>query len=228
MYENYGHAGPIYLEYIVKNKDLVIDTLRTVQKKIDALVGLESRERFYSATAAANITGGLIAKECGLIDYDMARVFNWVVGMLRELKESIIAPTEDYSANIGEFINENWFKVLVINDMADNRTGLDQIPLIEPKQELVIRIEPDTKKTYISAKHLRQYCSKQQVPVQDMLIKLREAEAYEGTMKKRMSKGTKIPSPPVEVFVFNDKIVDPQHFVDTLADKAKREEITAE
>ena len=145
--------------------------------------------------------------------------------MLRELKDSIIAPTEDYSANIGEFINENWFKVLVINDLADNRTGLDQIPLIEPKQELVIRIEPDTKKTYISAKHLRQYCSKQQVPVQDMLIKLREADAYEGTMKKRMSKGTKIPSPPVEVFVFNDKIVDPQHFVDTLTDKVKSEEI---
>lgn len=228
MYENYGHAGPIYLEYIVKNKDLVIDTLRTVQKKLDALVGLESRERFYSATAAANITGGLIAKECGLIDYDMMRVFNWVVGMLRELKESIIAPSEDYTATIGEFINENWFKVLVINDMADNRTGLDQIPLIEPKQELIIRIEPDTKKTYISAKHLRQYCSKQQVPVQDMLIKLREAEAYEGTMKKRMSKGTKIPSPPVEVFVFNDKIVDPQHFVETLADKVKTEEIIAE
>ena len=228
MYENYGHAGPIYLEYIVKNKELVLDTLKAVQKKLDALVGLESRERYYSATAAANITGGLIAKECGLIDYDMMRVFNWTVNMLRELKNTIIAPSEDYSATIGEFINENWFKVLVINDLADNRTGLDQIPLIEPKQELVIRIEPDTKKTYISAKHLRAYCTKQQVPMQDMLIKLREAAAYEGNMKKRMSKGTKIPSPPVEAFVFNDKIVDPEHFVGTLTEKANLEPEIAE
>lgn len=228
MYDNYGHAGPIFLEYVLKNKELVLDTLRTVQKKLDSLVGLESRERYYSATAAANITGGLIAKECGLIDYDMARIFNWAVGMLRELKNSIIAPSEDYSANIGEFINENWFKVLVINDLADNRTGMDQIPLIEPKQELVIRIEPDTKKTYISAKHLRAYCSKQQVPMQDMLIKLREADAYEGTVKKRMSKGTKIPSPPVEAFVFNDKIVDPEHFVGALTEKVKLEPEIAE
>lgn len=228
MYENYGHAGPIFLEYVLKNKELVLDTLRAIQKKIDALVGLDSRERYYSATAAANITGGLIAKECGLIDYDMMRIFNWVVEMLRGLKSTIIAPSEDYSQTIGEFINENWFKVLVINDLADNRTGLDQIPLIEPKQELVIRIEPDTKKTYISAKHLRAFCSKQQVPMQDMLIKLREVGAYEGAMKKRMSKGTKIPSPPVEAFMFNDKIVDPEHFVGALTEKVKLEPEIAE
>jgi hypothetical protein len=220
MYEHYGHAGPIFFEYVLKNKELVLETLRTVQKKIDKLVGLESRERYYSATAAANITGGLIAKECGLIDYDMARIFNWTIEMLKSLKNSIIAPNEDYGSTIGEFINENWFKVLVINDLADNRTGMDQIPMIEPKQELIIRIEPDTKKTYISAKHLRAFCSKQQIPLQDMCIKLRELGAYEGSTKKRMSKGTKIPSPPVEAFVFNDKIIDPESFIPSLTEKA--------
>jgi hypothetical protein len=53
-----------------------------------------------------------------------------------------------------------------------------------------------------------------------MCIKLRELGAYEGSTKKRMSKGTKIPSPPVEAFVFNDKIIDPESFIPSLTEKA--------
>lgn len=220
MYEHYGHAGPIYAQYLLQNKEAVIKTLHSVRKYIDDMVGFESRERFHSAVAACNITGGMIAKSIGLIDYDMERILQWTIGMLRNLKLTLVAPGQDNKAIVGEFINENWYKVLVINDQADNRTGLEQLPILEPRQELAIRIEPDTKRTYVSAKVFRAYCAKQQVSVQQMLDTLKAAGAYEGTMKKRMSKGTKIPSPPVEAFVFNEMIVNPEELLTSLKDKS--------
>jgi hypothetical protein len=101
-------------------------------------------------------------------------------------------------------MNEHRRSTLVINGEADKRTGMEQVAILEPKfGDLLIRIEPDTKKLFINAKHLRTYCTKQQITLKETLKGLEADGIYKGQVKKRLSKGTDIQSPAVDVYVFD-------------------------
>ena len=214
LYSHYGHAGVEYATYLVANLESVIDTVMQVQKKLDAEIGFTSRERFWSGTAACNITGALIAKDLGIIpEFNIARVYRWLVKELKKMRIEVKAPTQTNQASvIGEFMNEHRASTLVINGEADARSGMEQLPIVEPKfNELLVRIEPDTKLLFINAKHLRTYCAKYQIDLKHALKGLEADKIYMKQIKKRLSKGTKLQSPAVDVYVFN---LDNQHFLD--------------
>lgn len=216
LYDNYGWAGPIFSQWLVGNLSTAIEILDTVQKQIDSAADLTSRERFYSGTIAANIAGGLIAQHLGLHDIEVNRVRDWAIGMVKGICAQAKTPEVSGDSTLGEFINEHWFNVLVINNEVDKRTGAPSLPILEPRKELVIRIEPDTKKTFVSSKHLRAFCTSNQVSFTDLMAQLIRAGSCEGERRKRMSKGTPIESGPVYVHVFNEKLVNPDAFVSAL------------
>jgi len=56
---------------------------------------------------------------------------------------------------------------------------------------------------FINAKQLRAYCSEQQITLKETLKTLEIDKAYLGLVKKRLAKGTKIVSGPVDVYVFD-------------------------
>ena len=87
--------------------------------------------------------------------------------------------------------------ILVVDDNVDKRTKLQRLPLREPKGELLIRIEPDTKLMFISAKAFREYCVKYQISYSGTIRKLKEAGRYKKGEAKRMSKGTLVTSLPI-------------------------------
>jgi hypothetical protein len=200
---NYGHAGRIYLQWLVSNLEEAIDMVKQVQVVIDKKVKFSGRERFWSGVAACNIAGAMIAKKLGLIDIDIKRVFEWMVVEFSKMRHEIKAPPTNQASTIGEFLNEFRGSILVINDAADKRSGMAQLPIVEPKFDLLARIEPDTKKLFISAKHLRQFCTKNQITLKDVLNTLAAEGIYEKTVKKRMAKGTKIEGLPTDAFMFD-------------------------
>ena len=216
LYTNYGWAGPTFSQWVTGNLSSALEVLEGVHKQIDEAAGLTSRERFYSGTIAAVITGGLIAKHIGLIDIDVPRVRDWAINMIKNVRSQVKSPDVTGDSTIGEFINENWFSVLVVNNEVDRRTGMLTLPILEPRRELVIRIEPDTKKTYITSKHLRAFCTANQVSYTDLISQLKQSGACEGERKKRMSKGTPICSSAVPVLIFNEKLINPDAFVSAL------------
>ena len=205
LYDNYGHAGVEYAQYLVGNLEGALDAVMQIQQKLDKAIGLTSRERFWSAIIACNITGALIAKDLKIIDFDVKRVYDWIVKEVQVMRNDIKAPTANHTGSvINEFMNEHRAAILVINNEADARSGMEQLPMVEPKfNDLFIRMEPDTKKMFINAKQLRAYCSDQQITLKDTLKSLEIDKAYLGLVKKRLSKGTKIVSGPVDVYVFD-------------------------
>jgi hypothetical protein len=200
---NYGHAGRIYLQWLVSNLEEAIDMIKQIQIVIDKKVKFSGRERFWSGVASCNIAGAMIAKKLGLIDIDIKRVFEWMVAEFSKMRHEIKAPPTNQASTIGEFLNEFRGSILVINDAADKRSGMAQLPIVEPKFDLLARIEPDTKKLFISAKHLRQFCTKNQITLKDVLNTLAAEGIYEKTVKKRMAKGTKIEGLPTDAFMFD-------------------------
>ena len=204
LYEHHGHAGVKYAQYLVSDLEEAMDLVMQVQQRIDKAVDMSNRERFWSAVAACNIAGALIAKDLGIIDFDIHRVYTWIVAELKVMRHDIKAPSKGMVDAISEFINEHRGTVLVINDEADGRTGMEQLPIVEPRwDKLYIRIEPDTKEMYINAKQFRNYCTENQITLKDVLTALEVDKAYLGLKKKRISKGTKIKSGAIDCFAFD-------------------------
>ena len=232
LYSHYGHAGMDYAKYLVSNLEDAVDLVISVQQKIDNAVGFTSRERFWSGTVACNIAGALIAKDLGILpDFDVARVYRWIIKELKTMRTEIKAPATNQTSVIGEFLNAHRASTLVINGETDARTGMEQLPIVEPRfNDLIVRIEPDNKKMFISAKHLREYCAKQQITLKDTLRGLEQDGIYQGMHKKRMAKGTKIQSPAVYAHVFdinNNEFINADDYIEAAknADADSRAEL---
>jgi hypothetical protein len=168
-----------------------------VQAKIDAEVQFASRERFWSAIAACNITGGLIAKKLGLHDYDMRAVYQWLKDQLNEMRQEIAPPTTESMHILGDFINAHMHNIVVVNGVADSRTKLDAAPILEPKGELLIRYEPDTKRMFVTVSSIRKHCAERQISYKEWLKKVDEKGILIGLTNKRMSKGMRVVAPAV-------------------------------
>lgn len=223
--ENYGHAGDIYASYLVGNLEEAVKGMLAVQAKIDKELTLTKRERFWSAVVACNIAGGLIAKNLGLIDWDMRRIYQWACSMVQGLREDVRPPVADSAAVIGDFINRHMQNILVVNDEVDTRTNMHALPTLEPRGELIIRFEPDTKKMYIAAGAFRKDCVQSQIHYKDALAQLKSKGVYVGAANKRLSKGMKIKSPGVHSLIFDcsgSDFIDIEHFVSLEVDNANR------
>lgn len=212
LMNNYGHAGEVYAKYLVDNLESVKDLILQIQARIDKEVQFTSRERFWSAVAACNIAGGLVARSLGLHDYDMKAVYKWMVDMLGEMREDVAPPQSNPIAIVGEFINAYMNNMLVVNGEIDARSTLTALPTQEPKGELLIRFEPDTKCLFIAAKHFKDHCVKFQINYKELLRQLKDSGEFIEATNKRMSKGMKVVSPAVRVLQFdstNFEVIEP-------------------
>jgi hypothetical protein len=201
--ENYGHAMEIYAQWLVNNKEEAVDLMRQVQARIDKEVQFTQRERFWSGVAACNIAGGLIAKSLGLHDFDMKAVYEWLKRMLSEMRHEVKPPQASPITAVGEFINAHISNALVVNGEVDARSNLSALPMLEPRGELMIRYEPDTKELYIAAKPFKDFCVRQQINYKGTLRELQNMGCFVEAMNKRMSKGMKMVSPAVRVLKFD-------------------------
>ena len=225
--ENYGHAGDIYATYLVGNLEEAVSGMLAVQAKIDKELQLTNRERFWSAVVACNIAGGLLARNLGLIDWDMKAIYQWATQMIQGLREDVKPPVNDSAAIVGDFINRHMQNILVVNDEVDIRTKVHSCPTLEPRGELIIRFEPDTKKMYIAAGAFRTDCVQAQIHYKDALNQLKAKGVYLGAVNKRLSKGMKIKSPGVHSLEFDcsgSDFIDIENIVSIELDNANRED----
>jgi len=200
---NYGHAGEIYVRYILENYDEVRALYATVQSRLDSRLKLTQRERFWSATVAANITGIYIAIRLDLCNWDVARIFKWACKMLMKLRKTAVIPTANDEQTLGEFLISRIDNILIINDGTDRRSKLQELPILEPKRELMIRYEPDTQRIFITAASFRQYCSQRSIGFRALVERMKSSGMYLGSGVKRMSKGMRINTPGVQALTFD-------------------------
>lgn len=197
LMNNYGHAGLIYAKWLVDELEEAKNGALGIQAKIDAELKLTPRERFWSAVVASNIAGGLAIKKLGLIDWDMRRIYDWACSMLMDLRKDVAPPASAPAAIIGDYLNRHMQNILIVNDAVDSRTNMQQLPQQEPKGELLIRFEPDTKLLFVVAGAFKADCVENQINYKETLKKLKEQGVYVKADSKRMSKGMSINSPPV-------------------------------
>ena len=191
----YGHACVPYMQYIIANIDEVKDLMSRVQSKIDTAAGLTAENRFWSAGAAATLTGVLIAKKLGLINYDTNKLFKYIIRLLRENKNATTEMNVSAADTLNDYIHEHWGSILKIKSTDDLRkaqgNGLDGlvIPELDPKVRLVGRYETDTKHAFLIPKPLKAWCGRQQINYASFIQELKDDFGGK-TTKVRLTKGT--------------------------------------
>jgi hypothetical protein len=203
LMENFGHAGEIYATYLVNNLEEVKFKVKEMQEKVDRELQLTQRERCWSANIAACITGGMFAHRLELIDWDMKAIYQWVTGMITEMRKEVVQPVHDVMAVVGDFLNRHTNNMLVVNDGVDRRSNMPTMPSQEPKGDLIVRYEPDTKLMFIDAKRFKKDCVDNQVNFKETEKELKDKKILIDTKNKRLSKGMKVPGPAIRAMVLD-------------------------
>jgi hypothetical protein len=190
---NYGHAIEPFIQWVIANKDEALLALSKMQAKVDRELKFTSRERIWSAAVASNITAGLIAHELNLLeDWDLGVIYDKVTEEVARMSVETKAPLSNANATIADYVYRHNNNILVVEEGVDNRSHLPSAPIREPKGELVIRYEPDTKLMFIKVGHFNQDCVKYQAAKGDTVRELKEKGVYVTTKNKRLAKGMDI------------------------------------
>ena len=201
---NFGHAGPVYAQYILNNVDECKNVLAFVRKKIDEAAKLQADERFWSSMCATTIAGAIIAKKVGLINYDIKLLTKFILSELAKSKEGNFDFDMNAEQILSDYMAENYNNILRIKSTDDARkqsTGLDHLilPDATPRVQLVARYEYDIKKLYLLPKPFRMWCSKQQIDYSNLLDALKSGRTKAKKEKVRLGRGTNMNMPSADV-----------------------------
>ena len=212
----YGTAGIVFVQYVMKNLELVRKLLLDTQQRIDKEAKLTAENRFWSAGVAATITALIIAKRLGLVSYDVKAIYRWVLGLLKEQKKSVSEMAMSLGQVINDYIMQHQGKIIQIKSTDDlrkqNENGLDQlvIPDMTPRNEIVGRYETDTKKVFLLPRPLKKWCQENQINYGQLVKDLKE-QMGAVKQKVRITKGTQMQLPAADVIVFNCNLDLPAH-----------------
>jgi hypothetical protein len=206
--ENFGHAGIVFLQYVLNNLDAVKELAVTVQRRLDAESRLSAENRYWSALASRTIAGLMLAKKAGLINWQIAPIVQWIVKVMAEAKLMVSEMNVDVEAQLTDYMAENYNNMLRIKSTDDARGtagSLDKIipPDSSPRGHFVARYEYDVKKLYLLIKPLKEWCGKQQINYAGLVDGLKTGSTKAVKAKVRLGKGTHINMPPTDVLVLD-------------------------
>jgi len=205
---HYGHAGIVYIQYLLNNLDASKELANLNQKKIDIAAGLTAENRFWSALASRTITGLMLAKRSGLITWEIAPIAQWIIGVLKDAKSATKEMLNETNMLLTDYLAENYNNILRIKSTDDARkkaTGLDHLihPEAVPRAQFAARYEYDVKKLYLLPKPLKEWCVRQQLNYSGLLDTLRAAPTNMKKEKIRLSRGTHMNMPPADVLTID-------------------------
>lgn len=152
---NYGHAGDIFIEYVVQHQDEVRDLIRKVGREFDTLAGITTMERYWSAVVATSLAGGIIAKQLGLCAFDIESIKLWVADQVRQMRGTVASNTRGPEEMLVEFLNQNIGYTLVVGGGQSKDKPI--YTLQEAHGKIFVRNEVDTGWLFVDRVAIRKW-----------------------------------------------------------------------
>lgn len=83
------------------------------------------------------------------------RIYDVVTKEVAQMSKDTKAPVSNAAASIADYVYRHTNNILVVEEGADLRSHLPNAPILEPRGELAIRYEPDTKLMFIKVGHFK-------------------------------------------------------------------------
>ena len=209
LQHNYGHAYIPFLQYVMNDIAGIKELYKTTQYRLDQKCGFTPADRFHSVLVADGITGLMVAKRAGLIDYDIKPIVEWVVGAVKNIKSQVQSMDVSAESTLTNYLAENWNNVLRISSTQDARSlPKDEvehlvIPDATPRMHFIARHEYDINMLYLYTDPFKAWCVKKQVDYAGLVDSLKRGRTKAKIDKKRMGKGTRMSLPSLDVLWVN-------------------------
>ena len=195
--ENYGHAGPEFIQHLYrKGLHVVREIVNKWLVRIEQEFTADSAYRHYASALAAAFAGGELANEAGIVSYDIERIFRAMMVEVMQLKDNTVKLNQiDYKSMLADFINAHHSGFLILDS--------DRV-VSEPRMELVGRIEVHNGLQIIAKKAIREYLAPMQVSANEFEKAMKRDGMLVESKKCRISTGWKagLTTPPVASYVF--------------------------
>ena len=203
--QNYGLAGPLFVQFVMRNKDKVEEMLYKAQVRLDKHFGLTHQNRFWSAGLTVAFVSRQIGQHLGLIPFSHDALMVAAEDIVETNKRSVQAMQKSVTDIINDFYVEHVSNALIIRSDSDVKKGVHGNPLDSlvkdekaknPYYQLAVRYEPDLNYMYLVPSIFKKWCADRQVNYSEFLKKLKKD--HEGRIvKKRMMSGTGVQSAPM-------------------------------
>ncbi len=167
----YGAAGEVYAQYIVTHKAEIEAMLQEARKKLDSRIDLTVQDRFVSVGLACIVVGAVIAKQLGLVGFDVERLVDWIVITSRDFKETVTSSTPPTLDVFGRMLSEITRGMIVTQNEGDSMTPGRYATIVQHPQGQIItgRIIEETRTMYIQQSVIRQWCAKNQADYGELM-----------------------------------------------------------
>ena len=204
--DNYGHAGHVFLNYVLPHKaevQAIWDQTR------DAIYGMRKwtqTERYRLNVVICAVAAGVVTNTLGLTSFNLSRITKTVVKLVIRAGEELRAQATTSVESFAAFVNKNINNMLIV-DSKMRTSGLQNEPYVKPKGSLVVRYEPDTKTLFIVQKDFNRWCAENFVNAKEMRQLFREETGSELDMiKKRMGAGWDADFGAVNAYCIKDAV----------------------
>jgi len=193
---NYGHAGVVYIQKIIKKYEATEKFVNSIRNKIIKEANLEAQHRHWSAQAATVYTGLSIAKRLGLIDWDLDNLYDWIINKLMMSRHNLEEMKLDVHEVIAQFYAEHVRNILRVKSMGVLDEDMQNIvtPDGTPMYKWVGRHEYDVSKFYVRPAALREWCVSKGHHF-DSVKELIEKQLHGKETRLRLGRGTKLDLP---------------------------------
>ena len=170
--ENNGHAAVPFLQYVLRDVRGVSDRLRAWVAHYDKQLNITGHDRFWSSYSAALTLVLEIARELGLVNYDLNAFVLWNLREIRRMQATINDGTTTAEYLLDEFMRTHAANTLIVDSNAGNTIVRRENMA---SHALRIRVDLHDKKVYIDQGYLRNWFVERGVAVDEQRASLRAA-----------------------------------------------------
>lgn len=200
--DNYGHAGDIFMRYVIPQLEEVKTIWKNARDKIYAMENWTQTERYKLNKIICITAAGMITNSLGLTKYNIGRIARALVGLVRDLRDEQKMTATTASSTVSAFVNKNIRNILIVNKRA-GVNGIPEAPRVEPNGELIIRYEPDADILYINKREFTKWCSANFINAREIGVLFKqETGGVVNITKKRMGAGWRTDLGSVDVLEF--------------------------
>lgn len=202
MKANAGVAGDALIRYVVTHQRQIADQVRETMNQLTQVLPA-TKYRFYRNHAACTLTAAKIAKELGIIDFDLDRLFEFSVQLLTDLAEAV-AETNTVSTEdaFNRMMSSLASRILVTQELRSRANGKNgpETPRNRVVGEVAGRMvlgstncKDNAGHLFISQKEARDWCLANRVDYNAMIAQLEEKRALVKKQEKLvLTRGTDI------------------------------------
>jgi hypothetical protein len=124
---NFGVAGAIFADKLVKNRKDVIDMIDLVAKQFDAKFKFTTKERFWRVTMIAVMAGAVAANGYGLTTFDLGKIADFL-GKSFDVQRARLSGKEEETLSTNDSVNSLLSQMIIENSNSVLTTNIIPLP----------------------------------------------------------------------------------------------------